>query len=276
MRLRVVSLVGGLGNQLFQVAAAFYIERFFNARVLIDTSQLGASNRFVTPRELELDLEMFGFEKQGVPRIFWRVPAKLRSTISQDVPEPWGVPESRPKRPLEILRGYFQSYRLVEDVSDTLLQKVESALDMTQGDYVAVHIRLGDYTHPSTAKFHGLTNPEWSVKMGHQLRSAGHSQKVRLFTDSPELLTKYVSPKLLQGVDIDNSPSSIAVLSEMSRAKALVMANSSLSWWAAYISEKRFGSLPIIFPTPWLAEPSPLDSHLLSQRWIATPREFTA
>ena len=37
----------------------------------------------------------------------------------------------------------------------------------------------------------------------------------------------------------------------LSRSKRLVMANSSLSWWAAYIKMLHFGNGTVIAPRPW-------------------------
>ncbi|MDA9116980.1 alpha-1,2-fucosyltransferase [Pontimonas sp.] len=57
----------------------------------------------------------------------------------------------------------------------------------------------------------------------------------------------------------------------MSEAAALVIGNSTFSWWAAYMgqAEKR----PVIYPRPWLAREDFDDRDLFYPEWIGLGRE---
>jgi hypothetical protein len=75
----------------------------------------------------------------------------------------------------------------------------------------------------------------------------GFQQNFWVFTDPPESTPKdvldFLNPKRIIGPEVLPRPLENLIL--MSRAKALIAANSSFSWWAALLT---YGGTPVIAP----------------------------
>jgi hypothetical protein len=56
----------------------------------------------------------------------------------------------------------------------------------------------------------------------------------------------------------------------MSRAPALVTANSSFSWWAAWLGDRP--GRPVVAPRPWFDDPSIDARDLLPPHWLTLDR----
>jgi hypothetical protein len=139
---------------------------------------------------------------------------------------------------------------------------------------VGVHVRLGDYMRHGTAEFHGVTSPEWSLIKAHEMASELGLSGIRLFTDSPGLVADLVPTRLLDGVEFDVSEKPLRVLASMSRSHGFVMSNSSLSWWGAFLAQRRRPAAPVYFPTPWCAQPSEIDQRLSLPKWRVVERRI--
>lgn len=276
MSQRIVSLMGGLGNQLFQLACAEWLRSRHGFSVAVEASQLGRKASADTLRSLEVEPRDFGFEVRRVPEVLWRVPARLRRAVCQEVVSPWDLPAVNGGRRFEIIRGYFQSASLLSQVNEEFIPKLQGLLSpRDEGGFVAVHVRLGDYTRPETARFHGVTSPEWLLQRAHEMSRATGLSRILVFSDSPELVKRMCPTHLLTGVEFDRSQSPLDVLAVMSKASGFVMSNSSLSWWGAYLSSLRSSSNRVVFPVPWLSQASPADRELLVPGWEVAQRVQT-
>ena len=272
---RIISLMGGLGNQLFQLACAEWLRSRHGCTVSVDVSQLGLQRSKSSLRSLEVDPRDFGFHISRVPKSLWRVPRRIRGSICQDVGNPWELPRVDENRSFEIVRGYFQSASLLGQVKQEFVPKLERLLDQrSEAEFVAVHVRLGDYTRPETARVHGVTSPEWLMRRAHEISADVGLSRVLVFSDSLELVKQVCPPHLLRGVEFCASQRPLDVLSSMSMASAFVMSNSSLSWWGAYLAQVRDPEVQVLFPVPWLAAPSEMELRLPMPTWNTVTREI--
>jgi hypothetical protein len=115
------------------------------------------------------------------------------------------------------------------------------------GDYIAMHVRLGDFdavpddvlvntAHPSP----NLRIPmDWYVNLARALRARYRDKTIYVFSDGEE---KMLSPLLELGAKIYRSGSDITDLLAMSGASILVGSNSTYSRWAAFL-----GNMPSIW-----------------------------
>lgn len=277
-----VRVMGGLGNQLFQVAAALWLRRRFTGQVALDTSWFDQPRGAATPRSLELSPDPALPEMCSMWAGCEGVPAVVGGP---ELGEPHWVEESsgdvgvldRVTSSTRVVAGYFQQSRVVQDVVDELrpwLERRRSAvrLGSTGQPYVSVHVRLGDYVaNERTRLHHGVTDPVQQLELGRRVADDLGISAVRVFTDSPSVLGDLIGDSFTGDearFEWSSSSGAWETLFEMAAGSGIVMANSSLSWWAACVASRVDGrSLPVWMPSPWFSEPSVAEQVRAVRGW---------
>lgn len=172
-----------------------------------------------------------------------------------------------------LLIGYFQTsqwaslphvyakmskIRLTNPNQTREVQKFCKDNDLTTG----VHFRLGDYAlEPSL----GILPISYYVKA---LKGAlKNNTNLIVFSDSPEQVVKHLKRIIKSPYKLAPSSFTAAQTLELMRnCENFVLANSSLSWWGAYLGYTRKRSKKIICPYPWFRE-LPFDPNLLPSTW---------
>jgi len=174
------------------------------------------------------------------------------------------------------LVGYFQSYFWSEKIFEEMMticpkqttQKFEELKALaTQKKILAVHVRLGDYLAIDTFGIPTSTYYENAIKL---LCAETQYDELWLFSNEPEKAESYlgVIPRLDIRLidDLENSPANVLEL--MRYAHDYVIANSTFSWWGAFLSYNR--SKKVVAPQPWFkGEPSP--ALLIPTNWNCLP-----
>jgi len=269
-------LKGGLGNQLFILAAGIRISRLRNRKNLIlDTSFLGgdrlrdyALGAYVLPNKTKLSSGFLHFwvHSNSVPRGL----KELLKSYSES--KDGSLPSSKLKA--NCYEGYFQTFKEVDEVRTEMIEILDSVVPFSSGEnlpekYLAVHLRRGDYLQPHTLKKHGLVSASY-VK--NALYGFGENLKalpVLVFSDSLE-----IAKSELNGIDRDfifigpESTEAQDVIRLMSNAQGLVISNSSLSWWGAWLATRRTldSQVPVAAPSAWFADGSSAED-LLPNDW---------
>lgn len=270
----VVALMGGLGNQLFQVAAAVWLKERLQAPVLLAPVNAKRARTKHAERSL-VDPQAFdlGWSNHGhlLNRSF-----RFRLTGSIDLTEEaWALPTAITAPSGQLIRGYFQTSELLSTIEQGVIPALRRRLDEKIDDkFVGVHIRLNDYLKPEVADFHGVTDPVWSLEQGLLLREALNIPKIVVFSDSPILASRYCESLKAKDVEFDVSRGGWEVLNKMTASTALVMANSSLSWWAGCLISSRDEAAKVVIPKPWLRNESELDRKLRLGFWKQEPRRI--
>lgn len=274
-----VRILGGLGNQLFQVTAAEYLRSVRSLAARCDLSWYSRPRDGITFHDLGVEPLLRGRERI-------RVPGHLDALVYSRR-NPWLVRESGPHDeladrlpPHAWVEGYFQQARLPLAVRGWLRDRLLPALDQvaipeaTHGT-IGVHVRLGDYLYrQSTRDFHGVSAPSYFRDALEIVRDKMPDAPVVLFTDSPEAIARLYGDTFGPDVVVSQTTTAWQTLHAMSQCSAFVMSNSSLSWWGAFIATQLRGrSIPVIKPTPWFATASSADSLLGVDDWLELPRE---
>ena len=153
-----------------------------------------------------------------------------------------------------LLIGYFQSLEGAKSIERNIgeieiLNPSETFIEYSKmlesEEMIGLHIRRGDYVNNPT--FGNLSN----VYFREILAKVQISRKrVIVFSDSTISIEEYVPPSILPFTIICPSTfTGFEILLLMSMCDDLVMSNSSLSWWAAYIGQ-RSGNCAYA-PEPW-------------------------
>jgi hypothetical protein len=280
-----VSLMGGLGNQMFQYAAGkalatrhgvalaldlsgfqnYALRAFLLDRLSVPEAEPGrafevnrnkASNftRSIWKQRADRVLAWVGLPKLAVPANEYREPH-----FHYD-------PAFEKLGPQTSLFGYFQSERYFGGIVDTLRDcfnprepfGVPAAQMMSRIDRsrlcVSVHVRRGDYLKPGTAEFHGVLGEAYYREAIGRIESAvGEPPEFFVFSDNPavaEQLLNFIPSSRLVHVrgDPDRPWEDMAL---MARCRHHVIANSSFSWWGAWLN--RSTDKVVVAPRAWFA-----------------------
>lgn len=229
---------GGIGNRLFQIAAAIKYAEEFNRNPILLLPCLARSEH----GNFTLLFELF-------PEI----------PLVESAPS-WKPIKDSPKHthdPILVLNGFFQDLKFFPPLTSPLLPRLPSLAPLIKNNNVAIHFRFGDYT----------------ILPHHQVNlSSYYMEAIRrfpplttffLFSDSPEKL-KAISSELW-AKDIPNTIKSTDSVLETFQEIAncslgFIGSNSTFAWWAAFLawnSSGRQESYKAYFPDTWMPEGQP-------------------
>lgn len=269
-------LNGGLGNQLFGWSTGYATSSRNGFALKLDASgllerpyelgKLGIEAENLTPEFKFLSRRNFvSGSKRRVGKYMNLFPlVYVEKKFSFD-PKVFDLPSGT------TLYGYFQSWKYFEDYKAQIKAKILSNFPtspeyrafkniISDDNYVAVHIRRGDYI--GREHFHGLTTQEYFAKSLSKLRRESPRTLV-CFSDSIEIAKK-IMPNCTYYFGPETFNDSVAILRIMSEGKAIIASNSSLSWWAAYLMDD---DKQKIFPARWFANTDLDTTDLLPPEW---------
>jgi hypothetical protein len=188
-------------------------------------------------------------------------------------------PEILTEKKLERLSGYFQSWRYFPNVAGLLRSELmdpcataawvaaaESDLKCS-GPWVAIHVRRGDYSTPKGRARHGLLGPDYyQAAWKHIIKILPHALPV-IFSDEPDLASDLVGSVIPNTRVLEPPVGALSIdsIRLMSRADAVITANSTFSWWGAWLGDKQLR--PVVVPRQWFAEPSLDATDLVLPSW---------
>jgi len=270
----ITHLCGGLGNQLFQFAAGRALAARLGRQLYVDASDYA---RFPL-RQFELG--SFQAPARHAPRRYrWFLragrtplagflPAGLRvcRVVEQTHAfQPW--PEIPPALPA-FLSGFWQSERYFAEIAAVVREDFtvtapatgrNAALlaEIANCEAVAVHVRRGDYvSNPTAAAYHGLCGLDYYRAALARIEAAVPTPRYFVFSDditwAREQL-RFRHPAVF--VDHNAAAPPCEDLRLMAACRHFVIANSSFSWWAAWLSRQPESEKLVIAPRRWFLVP---------------------
>lgn len=281
-----ISVVGGLGNQMFQYAAGKALACKHNVDLVIDQSafrkydlrsflldRLAVPEAMPAAEKPPIDLSVRTNNFAAVQRLD-RANRLLNRLGVGKLPVPSSV-YSEPSFHFDpafftlgssiSLYGYFQSEHYFIDIANRLRDSFRprealGAPAQASADLIArselpvsVHIRRGDYVKSAeTARVHGSMGAAYYRKALSVLQGLlGASMTIFVFSDDPveaEAVLDFVPREQLVHVrgDPDRPWEDMAL---MARCRHHVIANSSFSWWGAWLNPSP--EKVVIAPREW-------------------------
>jgi len=291
----VTTIMGGLGNQLFQYAAGRTVALRTGRRLVLDATPM--------PTPFDGGLRAFGLPELPIaPVRIIRRPGRAGRELAPSVnalrirnlargllraraviePETHDelVDLTDPPGPICALIGYWQSHRYFVGAEDVLRAEltppvptgsaVASVLDRLAGqDIIALHVRRGDYvSRPDVAGRIGALPIEYFRRGAEVVAASCDRPAFAVLSDDPDWTAEHLrldAPML--HVEADRRLAPLEVLGLMSRAEHAVIANSSLSWWGAWLAEHP--GQRVVAPSQWFAS-RPIDpAHRFPAAWTA-------
>ncbi len=273
----IFHLKGGLGNQLFIAAAAILTSKINpNLRVRLDASFLErdtlrnfALDEYSLPPQLVVEREWI----HGILHRRARIRRLLKGVslaLKDEEINLFDLPSQA-----TCLEGYFQNLEYVDHVKKEMLQVFETykssqTIPRLPESYIAVHVRRGDYLKPENQKVHGLVSTDYVLAGVQEVQSRIGNHPVVLFTDSPAHVYEEFrdAPFDFQLVGPDEATAELT-LTAMSKANGLVISNSSLSWWAAWVATRSNAenTTPVVRPKNWYVDRE-TPEELIPKDWI--------
>lgn len=283
----ITKLQGGLGNQMFQYAVAFSCSE----RVYIDFSFLASqntTNHHFTKRDFELTLfpnlkykEFTGFHRNlffsnsRTYRLLRKLFQIKLNLIKQQENELVLIKKNR----LIYFDGYFQSEQYFSSKRKELLSVFKfPSLDknneairdkiIEHSNSVSLHIRRGDYLKEEIKKYHGILSAQYYDSAIEIISKKYSDAHFFVFSDDEGYAKKqyghYKNFTIVEG----NTKEAWKDMALMSFCKHHIIANSSFSWWGAWLSESK-ESIKIA-PNNWFnSEIANFDIHnIVPKNWI--------
>ena len=249
----IVEIRGGLGNQLFCYAFGYALAKDNEARLIIDTSM----NDTGIHRDLELIKYQVRYDKRisviysqrkllrglGYNYIRHKISVGLLTkryeTKTAYIPYiPINIKSST------YFRGYWQNWRYFKDYRDEIVEMLKPTFSTSEGyqiyakkiaecKSVAVHFRRGDYLQLE------LSLPE--IYYSKAIQQIGiNGKKYFVFSDDISYCKEYFSSNFpgIDAVYVDyaSGERTIEDMLLMSKCKEMIIANSTFSWWSAYMN----------------------------------------
>ena len=256
-----VRLKGGLGNQLFQIAAAKSLALSKGGDLTIDMNTVGA------PSELSHNKPQFYLDN-----IFRNIKVEPKAAEAELYNESHYHFQELPKWDNICLHGYFQSEKYFKEHESeirTMLkadQKTEEHLQSKYGEIlskdntVSLHVRRGDYI--GKEQFHPIIDKGY-----YEQAIEKHSGATFLVFSDDISWCKDNLPEGPEYVFVEGNKD-YEDLYLMSKCAHNIIANSSFSWWGAWLNENK--DKQVTAPSIWFG-PALLPSHdlkdLLPDEW---------
>lgn len=155
------------------------------------------------------------------------------------------------------VRKVFQFKK--EKLSDQTRAMAEKILAMKNP--VSLHVRRGDYVGISDTKTFGMEYYDAAVKMMREKYDGG---TIVVFSDDPEWAKTNLPYEDMVVVDWNKGEDSWQDMYLMSQCKYNIIANSSFSWWGAWLNENP--DKQVIAPKKWMVW-EPEHSDIIPESW---------
>lgn len=247
----LVRLCSRLGNQMFMYA--------FGRGLAAKTGK--SVQFFWRDEQNRYELYPYPIAAELAPTPTWCVPEYREKQFTFD-PAVYEQPDNTQ------FNGCWQSEKYFEHIADDIRRELTLPVPVpgveslwTKPESVAVHVRRGDYLNPSTSAYHGNLGKDYYDAAQQYVRERVPNARFYIFSDDPEWCSQN-----MQGEVISGKYSAHEDIALMSQCSHNIIANSSFSWWAAWLGNPE-GRI-VVAPKRWFNQ-APLDySDVVPERWI--------
>lgn len=256
-----IRLAGGLGNQLFQLAAALEVQKKMNLPISFFTGHL---KNYETPRSFMLEKLIKNKIEYKLKHPNFFVEQILKYRINKLLPSifTWSITnkniQSFRTNRFYVLDDYFQDINYIQNGINIVCDLINLSIQHNQlvnnlnknftNKSIAVHVRRGDFLNKTNVSVYAVPNNNYYIE---GLKRFDNVDKICLFSenliddlfqDSPIVITHSTNLKIN---DVDE-------FLLMASFNNFIIANSTFSFWASLAAKKRNKMVKIIFPSKWL------------------------
>ncbi len=286
----VVKLIGGLGNQLFQYAAGRALAARHGVELRLDLSGLEEDSGLrYTQRHYELDafdLAVTRAEKTDLGPFEDRRGNRLLRVLQRETPFLFSkayIAESGSSYHRQFknypantyLDGFWQSERYFSEQEPLIrreLQFRQSVKDaaaewlprLNSSNSVSLHVRRGDYvTSQAANQHHGTLSQDYYTKAVRHVTQVQPDIEIFVFSDDVSWCRKHLRFEVPVHF-VEPGPAATAMYL-MSRCRHHIIANSSFSWWGAWLDGRNDKIVTV--PPYWFTTKKTSDLDIAAQGW---------
>lgn len=302
----ITHLNGGLGNQMFQYAAGLALADLRRTVLKLDVSWFREYSEFEAHNVYRLHcfniLEQFATEEEidrlrGRPATFSERCAlslarslRLRDWVRRRTPTGrmhdarsfHFYPEFLELPNHTMISGWWQSEKFFAPVANLLRLHFSFRVPATagvaamaerirSGPSAAIHFRRGDYVRNHSFNRHlGVIGPDYYARALRLLRERSPQATLYIFSDDIEGVAREFAPAgphmFVRCIEHWHPWDKIRL---MSLCDHIAIANSTFSWWAAWLNPSP--DKLVIAPDPWFAESVHNLSDVVPSSWLRLP-----
>lgn len=290
-------IMGGLGNQMFQYAFGKSAACRFQASLKIDVSDY---TRFKSHNGFELE-SVFNAKLEAATEedfrqvLGWRGNKLIRQQLLnrsrglflppnvfiQDLNKS-AVDNVSSLRSPAYLHGVWQSQTYFEPIADHVRSDFVFATECTDEDLrirekiaasnsVSLHVRRGDYVSNShTNSVHGVCSIDYYLRAINYLSQRYSNLSYFIFSDDIEWTKNNIEINApVTFVAHNQGARAHADMKLMQACRHHIIANSTFSWWGAWLSKMWLqGQGSIIAPTRWAAKNTVATQETIPSSWV--------
>jgi len=280
----VVKLIGGLGNQMFQIAFARALSLKLNESLFVDISaykkykirnyaleDLFVSNNIKDIEETDINIKRIKIAQkiyhiyQKIYRMFLRtdrIGKKLFNILSKRGLifnfDNYYYDLILPKKDLKSIYGYFQSEKYFKEYSEVIKCELRVKKPITKDEFtmlkkiknvnaVGVSIRIGnDYLK---SRLLNVCDINYYYKAMELIKEKVFDPEFFIFSDDINKVKKIFDFSKFKKITFIEGFTDSQNLRLLYSCKHFIIANSSFSWWGAYLAE--YCDKIIIAPSRW-------------------------
>lgn len=281
----IVKIIGGLGNQMFQYSVGKCLAHLNDTHLKLDVSafdeyrlrnfdlrHLGVNPDFATKEEIAALLPSHNFEKA----LQYFEPLKKRTVYREKY---FHFDENVLKLGTHVyLKGYFQSEKYFRPIENTIRNEFIFSADLIKkmsdlsskinsGNSVSVHFRRGDISADAESlDYHGVI-PESYYRAAFEIVKSKIANPVfYFFSDDINWVKKNFTIPGTEFVSELMTKNHIEDLYLMSQCRHNIIANSSFSWWGAWLNDNP--DKIVIAPEKWFNKGPKDTQDLIPAGWI--------
>lgn len=286
----ITKLIGGLGNQMFQYAIGRNLAHTNNTELKLDITgyekQAGITLRkymlhvFNIQETLASKSEINKLKKNS---LIWKFVRKINPYFKNNSyieekcfhfdPNILDISDN------VYLNGSWQSEKYFSDISDIIRREftlknnpnktsdqILTTIDSVNS--VSLHIRRGDYvSNPLASQILGLLSLDYYENALAFITKKVKNAQVFVFSDDIVWAKKNLKTTLpISFIDHNNENMDSEDLRLMIHCKHHIIANSSFSWWGAWLSDN--SQKIVVAPKRWFSNPNLDTKDLIPQDWI--------
>jgi len=177
------------------------------------------------------------------------------------------------------LDGYWQSEKYFIDIENTIRKEFtitleqdavnkKAAENIIGSESVSIHVRRGDYvSNEVTGRYHGVCSLEYYHTAIDMIAEKIEDPHFFVFSDEPDWAKKYLKSEYpVTCIDFNGEEKAYEDLRLMSQCKHHIIANSTFSWWGAWLCQDP--DKMVYAPAKWFKDYSINTKDLLPLGWI--------
>lgn len=268
----IVRVTGGLGNQMFQYAMYKSLEKK-GKLVKLDSKSFYETKKEHNGYELERifdikpnkptkeDLEKF--DENNISTLF-----KIKRKLFGDKKFVYDTKEYVFNKDVyklknSYLNGYWQSIKYFEGIENDIKKdfrfknqldnkNLEILNEIENSNSISIHIRRGDYMSPENYNMYGcIATPTYYKKAIKVIEEKIENPTFFVFSNDMDWVKKNIQiNSRVFYIDINSGNGSYKDMQLMSNCKHNIIANSSFSWWGAWLNENK--NKIVVAPKKWI------------------------